>query len=60
MSTGCIDRRKHNEMPPHLNHLGKHTIGFQGVTSSEEGEPILLDPDPTKYWHDIYTVPLGP
>ncbi len=37
----------------------KHTIGFQGVTSSEEGEPILLDPDPAKYWHDICTVLLG-
>ncbi len=30
------------------------------VTSSEEGEPILLDPDPTKCWQDICTVPLGP
>ncbi len=38
----------------------KDTIGFQGATSSEEGEPILLDPDPAKYWHYICTVPLGP
>ncbi len=60
MSTGCIDRRKHKKTPPHLNHSSKHTISFQGVTSSEEGEPILLDPDPAKYWHDICTVPLGP
>ncbi len=60
MSTGCIDRRKHKRTPPHLNHSSKHTIGFQGVTSSEEGEPILLDPNPAKYWHDICTVPLGP
>ncbi len=60
MSTGCIDRRKDKKTPPHLNHSSKHTIGFQGVTSSEEGEPILLDRDPAKYWHDICTVPLGP
>ncbi len=60
MSTGCIDRRKHKKIPPHLNHPSKHTIGFQGVTSSEEGKPILLDPDPAKYWHNISTVPLGP
>ncbi len=60
MSTWCIDRRKHKKTPPHLNNPGKHTIGFQGVTSSQEGEPIHLDPDPTKYWQDICTVPLGP
>ncbi len=60
MSTGCIDRRKHKKTQPHLNHPGKHTIGFQGVTSSEEGQPILLNPDPAKYWQDICTVPLGP
>ncbi len=32
----------------------------QENSSSEEGEPILLDPDPTKYWQYICTVPLGP
>ncbi len=37
MSTWCINRRKHKKTPPHLNHPGKHTIGFQWVTSSEEG-----------------------
>ncbi len=58
MSTGCIDRRERKKTPPHLNHFSKHTIGFQGVTSSEEWEPILLDP--AKYWHDTCTVPLGP
>ncbi len=60
MSTGYIDSREHKKTPPHLNHSSKHSIGFQGVTSSEEGEPIVLDPDPAKYWHDICTVPLGP
>ena len=35
-------------------------LGFQGVTSSEEGEPMFLDPDPTTYWQDIFTVTLGP
>ena len=28
--------------------------------SSEEGEPILLDTYPTKFWQDICIVPLGP
>ncbi len=60
MSTWCIDRRKHQNTPPHLNHSGKHSIGFQLVTNYEEGEPILLDLDPTKYWQDICTLPLGP
>ncbi len=60
MSTLCIDRRKHKKTPPHLNHPGKHAIGFQGVKSSEDEEPILLDPDAVKYWQDICTVPLGP
>ncbi len=60
MSTGCIGRRKHKKTPPHLNHSSKHTIGFLGVTSSEEGEPKLLDPDPAKYSHDICTVLIGP
>ncbi len=31
-----------------------HLTCFQVVTSSEEGGPILLDPDPTKYWQDIF------
>ena len=44
----------------HYEQNSQHTIGFQGVTSSEEGEPIPLDPDPTKYCQDIYTIPLGP
>ena len=59
MSTGCIDRRKHTKTPPHVNHSSKQTIGFQGVTSSEEGKPILLDHDPAKYWQNICIVPLG-
>ncbi len=42
------------------NHPGKHIIDVQGVTSSEEREPIFLDHDPTKYWQDICTVPIGP
>ncbi len=61
MSTGCIDRSKHKKTPPHLNHPAKYTIDFQGVTSSEEREPIHVfsEPDPTKHWQEIYTVPLG-
>ncbi len=57
---GPLTEENTRKKPPHLKHPGKHTIGFQGVTSSEEGEPILLDPNPTKYWQDICTVPSGP
>ena len=33
--------------------LSKHTIGYQGVKRSEEGEPIFSGhdhDDPSKYW----------
>ncbi len=43
-----------------LEHASIMVKYLKGVTSSEEGEPILLDPDPAKYWHDICKVPLGP
>ena len=60
MSTRCIDRSMHKKTPPHVKHPGKHTIGFEGVNSSEEWEPIISGPDQTTYWQQIYTVPTGP
>ncbi len=60
MSTRCIDRSMHKKTPPHVEHTRKHTIGFEGVTSSEEGEPIIPGPDPTTYWPEICTVHIGP
>ena len=60
MSTGCIDRSTHNKTPPHLNHSGKHTLGIEGVISSEEGKPIISGPAPTTYWQKFCTVPTGP
>ena len=60
MSIGCNDRSLHKKTPPHLNHSGKQTIGFEGVTSSEEGEPIISGADPSNYWQEICTVPIGP
>ena len=59
MSTRCIDRSMHKKTPPHVKHPGKYTIGFEGVNSSEEGEPIISGPDPTTYWQKICTVPIG-
>ena len=58
MSTRCIDRSMHRKTPPHVKHPGKHTIDFEGVTSSEEGEPIISDHDLTTYWQEICTVPI--
>ncbi len=60
MSTWCIDRSIHKKTPPHLNHPGKHTIGLEGVISSEEGEPIISGPDPATYWQEFCTVSIGP
>ena len=60
MSTRRIDRSLHKKTPPHVKHPGKHTIGFEGVNSSEEGEPIISGPDPPTYWQEICTVPIGP
>ncbi len=60
MSTRCIDRSMHKKTPPHVKHPRKHTIGFEGVNSSEEGEPITSGPDPTTYWQEICTAPIGP
>ncbi len=37
-----------------------HTNAFEGVTSSEEGEPIISSPDPTTYSQEICTVPKHP
>ncbi len=54
MSTRCIDRSMHMKTPD-VKHSGKHTIGFQGVKSSAEGEPIYSGPDPSKYWQEICT-----
>ena len=36
------------------------TIGFEGVNSPEDGEQIISGPDPTTYWQEICTVPIGP
>ena len=41
--------RYEQSSPQIIEHHGKHIIGFQGVKSSEEGEPTYLGPDPTKY-----------
>ncbi len=42
------------------NHPSKRTIDIEGVISSEEGEPIISGPDPTTYWQEFCTVPIGP
>ena len=49
----CIDRSVHKKTPPHVKNPGRHTIGFEGVTSSEEGEPVIAGPVPTNYWQEI-------
>ena len=50
----------HKKRPPHVKHPSKDTIRFEGVNSSEEGEPIVSVPDPMTYWQEICTVPIGP
>ncbi len=56
----CIDRSMHKKTPPHVKHPGKHTVGFEEVNSSEEGEPIISGHYPTTYWQEICIVPIGP
>ncbi len=60
MSTRCIDKSMHNKTPPQVKHPGKQTNGFEEVNSSDEGGPIISGPDPTTYWQEICTVPIGP
>ncbi len=45
MSTECIDRSMHKKTPPHIKHPSK---------------PIISDRDPTIYWQEICSVPIGP